>query len=83
MSETNSYYVETRYLAPTNYKGARIRLVSPDTRKVFDEVAFDYALGGGVEQHRHAVARACSGLVQVAFDTKRGYVFAVTPGKVA
>lgn len=80
ISETGAYYVETRYTPVTERRGSGIALRMAGDTKIFDWVAFDYEIGNGLEQHRNAVRRACSGTVQFAYETKRGYVFAVTPG---
>lgn len=65
----------------TNTRGARIKVIQAGSKTPIYTAGFDYALGGGIEQHENAVrlafgpADTCR--VNVAFTTDRGYVFAV------
>lgn len=65
----------------TDTRGARIKVIQAGSKTPIYTAAFDYALGGGIEQHENAVrlafgpADTCR--VNVAFTTDRGYVFAV------
>jgi hypothetical protein len=70
-------YLETRYLAPTNTRGARIKVVGAGSRITLGEFDFDYAAQcahrAAVETIRHENAYT----VERAFATDRGYVFRV------
>ena len=65
----------------TDTRGARIKVIQAGSKTPIYTAGFDYALGGGIEQHENAVrlafgpADTCR--VNVAFATARGYVFAV------
>lgn len=71
-------YLETRYLAPTNTKGARIRVIGAGSRITLATYDFDYAAANA---HRAAVGQyVASGYGQsfeTAFPTANGYVFRV------
>lgn len=79
-----SYY-ETRYLAPTNTRGARVRVTRCGSNtSLAPAIGFDYALGAGIEQHLNALneslayaRKAMPDDVETAFATSRGYVFRV------
>ena len=68
---------ETRYYGPTDNNGSRIRVTNKRTGKSRIH-HWDYSVNAGIDQHEHAV-RECSadmlGLVQVAGETKMGYLF--------
>jgi len=74
-------YWETRFMPVTNTRGARIKVIQAGSKTPIYTAGFDYALGGGIEQHKNAIRLAfgpddtCR--VDVAFTTDRGYVFAV------
>jgi hypothetical protein len=74
-------YWETRFMPVTDTRGARIKVIQAGSKTPIYTAGFDYALGGGIEQHENAVrlafgpADTCR--VNVAFATARGYVFAV------
>jgi hypothetical protein len=71
-------YWETRFLPVTDTRGARIKVIQAGSKTPIYTAGFDYALGGGIEQHENAVKLALGfGRVNVAFATARGYVFAV------
>lgn len=69
---------ETRYHGPTDNNGSRIRVTNTLTGKSRVH-QWNYAVNGGTDQHEHAV-RECSadplGFVQLAGETKHGYLFA-------
>jgi hypothetical protein len=76
----STQYWETRYLAPTNTRGARIKVILSGSRRHVYTAAFDYARGGGLEQHLGAVNEALGSigknrLATVAFVSERGFVF--------
>jgi hypothetical protein len=79
-------YFETRYLPPTNGgKGSRIRVTRCGSGTALaPAISFDYALGGGIEQHLNALRqslayahKAMPDDVETAYATARGYVFRV------
>ena len=67
----------------TNTRGARIKVIQAGSKTPIYTAGFDYALGGGIEQHKNAIhlafgpAEIMNARVNVAFTTDRGYVFAV------
>ena len=67
-------YLETRYLAPTNTKGARIRVIGAGSRMTLATYDYDYAAPCA---HLSAAQRfALDGFtIEKAFPTARGFVF--------
>lgn len=67
----------------TDTRGARIKVIQAGSKTPIYTAGFDYALGGGIEQHANAIYLAfgpseiTNARVNVAFTTARGYVFAV------
>lgn len=81
-------YFETRYLPPTNTRGARVRVIRAGSRENVGTAGWDYSLGGGIDQHLAAlnVALIRAGIIDKALDpfdvapafaTERGYVLRV------
>jgi hypothetical protein len=76
-------YWETRFMPVTDTRGARIKVIQAGSKTPIYTAGFDYALGGGIEQHENAIhlafgpAEIMNARVNVAFTTDRGYVFAV------
>ena len=67
----------------TDTRGARIKVIHAGSKAPIYTAGFDYALGGGIEQHENAVrlafgpAEITDARVSVAVATNRGYLFAV------
>lgn len=69
--------IETRYLGPTNYRGARVvaRNVNTRTRKV---VSWDHAIGAVENHERAAVALYGAPPAYYSSVGGGGYIFAMT-----
>ena len=68
---------ETKYLPATDHAGTRIRVTNKRTGKSRIQ-HWDYSINGGIDQHEYAVREASTdmlGLVQMAGETKHGYLF--------
>ena len=83
-------YWETRYLGATNKRPSRIRVIGAGSGLFMHTAAFNYAAGGGLDQHLNAISETmtkhlpdCATHAKVAFATKRGYVFAIEMGEYA
>lgn len=83
ISYTTAGVFTTRFLGPTTYKGARIRVTSPSGRTKI--VAWDHALNPH-SNHASAVAAFVAEIQEVSAEdvtlyggwTKSGYAFAAT-----
>lgn len=68
-------YLETRYLPPTNTRGARIKVIGAGSRIALDTFPFRYE---ALDAHYDAVERIRPGqVIERAFPTAHGYVWRV------
>jgi len=68
-------YYETRYLAPTNTRGARVRIVGASSGDHVATMPFRYEPGAGMYQHVFAVINATGNEnARALYQTKRGYI---------
>jgi hypothetical protein len=68
---------ETKYLGPTDNRGARIKVTNKRTGKSRVH-HWDYSVNAGISQHEHAVREcAVATFESVAYggETKHGYLF--------
>ena len=81
--------IETKYLGPTNYRGARIKATAMDTfsdeKRLSVTIPYPYEMSLGEPMHRKAAEQLMPKLVNdmdgvsmVAGATERGYVFVIT-----
>lgn len=69
-------YLETRYLAPTNTRGARIKVIGAGSRITLATFPFNYRAG---DAHLFAAEAVRHGFkIEKAFATKHGFVFRAT-----
>ena len=71
---------ETAYYGPTDHRGQRIKVTNKRTGNSRWH-HWDYAVGWGQTQHEWAVRQCALGDIkdiQIAGETKKGWLFAVT-----
>jgi len=78
----------TKYLGPTNARGARIKAWRGDDPTVSVTIPYDYA-GGAEQRHRDAAEQLCArfdwlqdGMVLVGGGTQTGYAFVFASDRI-
>lgn len=70
-------YLETRYLAPTNTRGARIKVQGAGSRIALGTFDYDYAAPCAHRAAVETIRRENAYTIERAFSTTHGYVFRV------
>ena len=79
MSDTTWTMYRTGYVPASDTAGAKILVMNLETNHGRHQ-AFDFAVGGGEPQHRHAVMQAAAGTIvriERGGEWQKGYYYAV------